>query len=437
MHMKFFAQKPSGKYKRFGALSALFLSVTASLTLFAGGVSAASLNSFSSVLQNTPIFSSEPALEKVSVKINGVSPSFAYAPFILGDYTLIPLRAVMENLGCKVEWVEKTQSILITSAGKNITLVIDSDEMTVNGVKKKIPAKAILVGEVTYVPLRAVSESLDATVGWDEKTQTAGIYSREKTHSLTLGICTVTIGQTYDSFVALYGLPTYSVSAENGLLWHVYANPNAFLAIASDGGIICAYYTNTPGFSTSEGLQYGAAAPADGRQYEYVHTEHVNLHKYYDTIEKQLCAVYAAADGYYNLHDINTALAGGARMGLDILNAFRAANHLPALTWDDAAAACSLDHAAYMADIGELTHTGASGESAITRYQMYNPGFKWQAWGENICAGAKNIFTCMNGWRNSRQHRAIMLSDKKYAGIGMIYKPHGAYNYSAAMLLLK
>ena len=99
MHMKFFAQKPSGKYKRFGALSALFLSVTASLTLFAGGVSAASLNSFSSVLQNTPIFSSEPALEKVSVKINGVSPSFAYAPFILGDYTLIPLRAVMENLG--------------------------------------------------------------------------------------------------------------------------------------------------------------------------------------------------------------------------------------------------------------------------------------------------------------------------------------------------
>ena len=206
--MKFFAQKPSGKYKRFGALSALFLSVTASLTLFAGGVNAASLNSFSSVLQNTPIFSSEPALEKVSVKINGVSPSFTYAPFILGDYTLIPLRAVMENLGCKVEWVEKTQSILITSAGKNITLVIDSDEMTVNGVKKKIPAKAILVGEVTYVPLRAVSESLDATVGWDEKTQTAGIYSREKTHSLTLGICTVTIGRTYDSLriADLFGL---------------------------------------------------------------------------------------------------------------------------------------------------------------------------------------------------------------------------------------
>lgn len=181
--MKFFAQKPSGKYKRFGALSALFLSVTASLTLFAGGVNAASLNSFSSVLQNTPIFSSEPALEKVSVKINGVSPSFAYAPFILGDYTLIPLRAVMENLGCKVEWVEKTQSILITSAGKNITLVIDSDEMTVNGVKKKIPAKAILVGEVTYVPLRAVSESLDATVGWDEKRRRPA-FIRVKKHIL-------------------------------------------------------------------------------------------------------------------------------------------------------------------------------------------------------------------------------------------------------------
>lgn len=144
-------------------------------------------------------------------------------------------------------------------------------------------------------------------------------------------------------------------------MWHVYANPAAFLTVASDGGIVCAYYTNTPGFLTSEGLQYGSAAPDDGRQYEYVHMGNVNIHKYYDTIEKKLCAVYVAADGYYNLHDINVSLTGQARIGLDILNAFRAANHLTALTWDEAAANCSTDHAAYMADMGELTHTGPGG----------------------------------------------------------------------------
>lgn len=422
---------------RFGTVSALFLSVTASLTVFSASAGAFSLTPASAVLQNTQPFTESVPVEKVNVKINGASPSFTYAPFISGDHTLIPLRAVMENLGCKVEWIESSQSIIITSADKKITLVIDSDEMTVNGEKKKIPASAILVGEVTYVPLRAVSESLDATVGWDEATQTAGIYSHARNHTLTLGNCTVAIGQSLASFTSTHGLPTYSVLGENGLLWHVYANPSAFLTVASDGGIICAYYTNTPGFSTAEGLQYGAAAPTDGRQYEYMHTGHINVHKYYDTIDKQLCAVYVAADSYYNLHDINAALAGEARMGLDILNAFRAANHLSALTWDDAAAVCSADHAEYMADIGELTHTGVAGESAIQRYQYYNPGFRWQSWGENICAGAKNIFTCMNGWRNSRQHRTIMLSDKKYAGIGMVYRPHGVYNYSAAMLVLK
>lgn len=426
--------------RRFSALrgaAALFLAasaVVAGMTAFDVPVDAADASV--PFVPHTAFYAS-PAVQTVHVKINGIAPSFAYAPFLSGDYTYIPLRAVMEHLGATVEWIESIQSIVITSAGKTITMTIDSDEMTVNGVKKTLPVKVLLVGDVTYVPLRAVSESLGAAVGWDDSTQTVGIYTNEKTHSLSLGISKVAIGQTFDSFTALHGLPTYSVSGENGLMWHVYANPAAFLTVASDGGIVCAYYTNTPGFLTSEGLQYGSAAPDDGRQYEYVHTGNVNIHKYYDTIEKKLCAVYVAADGYYNLHDINVSLTGQARIGLDILNAFRAANHLTALTWDEAAANCSTDHAAYMADMGELTHTGPGGENAIERYQAYNPSFRWKAWGENICAGAKNIFTCMNGWRNSRQHRTLMLSDKQYAGIGMVYKPHGAYTYSAAMLLLK
>lgn len=426
--------------RRFSALrgaAALFLAasaVVAGMTAFDVPVDAADASV--PFVPHTAFYAS-PAVQTVHVKINGIAPSFAYAPFLSGDYTYIPLRAVMEHLGATVEWIESIQSIVITSAGKTITMTIDSNEMTVNGVKKTLPVKVLLVGDVTYVPLRAVSESLGAAVGWDDSTQTVGIYTNEKTHFLSLGTSKVAIGQTFDSFTALHGLPTYSVSGENGLMWHVYANPAAFLTVASDGGIVCAYYTNTPGFLTSEGLQYGSAAPDDGRQYEYVHMGNVNIHKYYDTIEKKLCAVYVAADGYYNLHDINVSLTGQARIGLDILNAFRATNHLTALTWDEAAANCSTDHAAYMADMGELTHTGPGGENAIERYQAYNPSFRWKAWGENICAGAKNIFTCMNGWRNSRQHRTLMLSDKQYVGIGMVYKPHGAYTYSAAMLLLK
>lgn len=379
-----------------------------------------------------------PEVETASVKINGVSPLFTHAPFLANGSTLVPVRAVMEHLGCKVGWEDATQAVTITTVGKNISLAIGSDEIKVNGTVKKIPAPALLIGDVTYVPIRAVSEALGATVGWDDAARTAGIYTYEKNHTLTVGAHTLAIGQTFDSFTAANGFPTYSVPGENGLTWHVYAaSPDSFFTVGTDGGILCAYYTNTPGFATAEGLNYGLTAPEDGKQYEFVRSGHVGFHKYYDVNQKILCAVYAIADGYYNPHDIGAALNGQARIGLDILNTFRYANHLSPLVWDDAAAVCSADHARYMASVGELTHTGSDGSNAIERYLLYNPGFRWSSWGENICAGAKNIFTCMNGWRNSVQHRAIMLSDKTCAGIGFIHDPQGKYAYSAAMLLLR
>ena len=378
------------------------------------------------------------SVETVSVRINGVSPLFTYAPILSNDSTLIPVRAVMEHLGCTVGWEDATQTVTVIGMGKNIAMKIGSNEIKVNGTVKSIPAPAELIGEVTYVPLRAVSEALGAVVGWDDNTQTAGIYTYETTHSLSVGSYTVTVGQTVDALFAACGQPSYSIWGENGLIWHVYTqNPATFFTAAADGGIVCGYYTNAPGFSTSDGLAYGAAAPEDGKQYELTKNGHMNVHRYYDGFDKILCSVYVVADGYYNTHDINASLHAQSRLGLDILNSFRAANLLGTLAWDDAAAVCAADHARYMASVGELTHTGADGSSAIQRYLLYNPTFKWTAWGENICAGAKNIFTCMNGWRNSLQHRTIMLSDKAYAGIGMVYSPDCAFDYSAVMLLLK
>lgn len=413
------------------------LYITALTACLAVGTTAAPLHA-AETMKHTVLSQSSAEPETVHVKINGISPYFTYAPFLWNDTTMIPARAVMEKLGCTVDWVQETQTVKISAGGKSILLTVGQSELTVDGVKKNIPAPTLLIGEVTYIPLRAVSETLGATVGWDEATDTAGICSYEKTHTLSVGSTAVTLGQTVQSFFAAYGLPSYSYLGENGLMWHVYADsPASFFAVASDAGILCAYYTNAVGFHTSDGYAYGADAPSDGKQYEYTHSGHVNLHRYYDTVEKKLCAMYGILDGYYNLHNVNDVLAGEARMGLDILNAFRYANGLAPLYWDDAAAECSTAHAAYMASVGKLTHTGADGSGAIERYLTYRPDFRWTAWGENICAEAKNIFTCMNGWRNSTIHRSLMLSDKLYAGLGLVYVPDGKYNYCAAMLLLK
>ena len=384
------------------------------------------------------------SMSTVNVKINGVSPYFQFAPILTEYSTLVPVRAVMEYLNFTVGWDDPTQTVTIsginsvTGTNTTVTLVINSSEITVNGIKKEIPSPAQLIGDTTYVPIRAVSEALGATVGWDAATNSAGIYTYNKSHTMSIGDYKVTIGQTTDELFSICGAPSYSLIGENGLMWHVYAvYAPAFMMVASDAGIVCGYYTNSTLFTTSEGLSYGSAAVSETDQYEYVKIDNINIHKYYDTFEGILCGVYAIADGYINNFDISLSLSNQSRMGIDILNSFRYANHLSPLVWDDAAAACSADHARYMSSQGELTHTGPEGTSAIQRYLTYNPGFKWTSWGENICAGAKNIFMCMNGWRNSMQHRYIMLSDKTSVGIGMIYQPGAAYEYCAAMLLLK
>ena len=382
----------------------------------------------------------ELPVNAVNVHINGETPLFTYAPLMIGDSVLVPVRTVMQHLGCTVEWNDAAQSVTIRNDTVTAVFVIDTPTVTVNGTVRAIPAAAILIGDTTYVPLRAVSEALGAVVGWDESTNTAGIYTRVATaakHTLTIGDYRVNIGDSTGTLFSLCGQPTYAISGENGLIWQVYATyPTAVMAVATDGGIVCGYYTCSPHFSVSDGISYGDPTPAGGLQYELTHSASASIHRYYDTIDGILCSICVLADGYNNLHDISASLANQSRFGLDILNSFRYEKHLALLEWDDAAAVCSADHARYMASTGTLTHSGADGSTGIRRYLSYNPGFKWTSWGENICAGAKNIFMCMNGWRNSRQHRTILLSDKKYAGIALIHSPGSAYEYCGAMLVL-
>ena len=392
--------------------------------------------SFYSFAQNT--VANEDQIQTVKIKVNGKTLVSEYSAVLSQGTTIVPLRAVMEALECNVEWENEAQSITISKNDTIIKMQIGSNVMFVNGTKKEIPIPAQLIGNTTYIPIRAVSESIGATVGWESSDFSAGISTLAKGSTLTIGQYSVTVGDTVSSLTSTCGLPSYTIIAENGLLWYVYANyPAAFMAVATDAGIVCGYYTNSSLFSTSENLTYGNKISEDAGEYRITKYENFAVSEYFDSIDGILCAVHCMAHGFHNEYPHEEILYGQARIGLDILNSFRYQNQQMSLEWDEAASACSLDHSLYMATSGELSHSGADGSSAIERYLIYNPLFTWSAWGENISAGAKDIYICINGWRNSPYHRQIMLSDKHTAGIGLAYVPDGVYTYCATMFLLK
>ncbi|MDR1638126.1 MAG: hypothetical protein LBT59_00385 [Clostridiales bacterium] len=92
------------------------------------------------------------------------------APFISAEgRTMIPIRVIAEALGAQVQWNQETRTAIIADNG--VTLRISIGQPLANGL-----GTAVIVGDRTFVPIRYVSESLDANVVWDGEKETVSIY---------------------------------------------------------------------------------------------------------------------------------------------------------------------------------------------------------------------------------------------------------------------
>jgi hypothetical protein len=91
-------------------------------------------------------------------------------PFINAEAgrTLVPLRFVSEALGAEVGWDPETRQVTITDDEQEIILTIGSTTVQVNGEKQTVDcAPEILAPGRTFVPLRFISETLEAEVTYD------------------------------------------------------------------------------------------------------------------------------------------------------------------------------------------------------------------------------------------------------------------------------
>ncbi len=110
--------------------------------------------------------------EEISVTINGNQVWFDQPPVIENDRTLVPLRAIFEALGATVDWNENTQTVTAVNGDVTISLTIGSDILYVNDSSVILDVPAQLQGGRTLVPVRAVAESFNCMVDWDELSQT-------------------------------------------------------------------------------------------------------------------------------------------------------------------------------------------------------------------------------------------------------------------------
>lgn len=105
------------------------------------------------------------------VYLNGNIVGFPDAvPFISNGRTLVPVRFIAESLGAKVDWSQSKQEVTIEKGKEKIVLKIGEKKATVGTKVIELDTNAVIKQSRTFVPLRFISETLDATVEWEGKT---------------------------------------------------------------------------------------------------------------------------------------------------------------------------------------------------------------------------------------------------------------------------
>lgn len=110
----------------------------------------------------------EKVIKAVPVKvfIDGNPLALEKPVKIKKDRNLVPVRSIFEALRASVSWDNESKTITAAKDDIKISLKIGSNVLEVNGNKTVLDVPPILINGTSYVPLRAVSESLQAKVEW-------------------------------------------------------------------------------------------------------------------------------------------------------------------------------------------------------------------------------------------------------------------------------
>lgn len=108
--------------------------------------------------------------EAIKVIVNDKKLNIEQDPLIINGRTLAPLRAIFEALDATVKWDGATQTITSVKGDKTVSMTIGKNEMYKNGEMIWLDEAPQIVGERTLVPVRAIAEALDCSVDWNGET---------------------------------------------------------------------------------------------------------------------------------------------------------------------------------------------------------------------------------------------------------------------------
>ncbi|MDD4048179.1 MAG: copper amine oxidase N-terminal domain-containing protein, partial [Clostridia bacterium] len=112
--------------------------------------------------------------------VQGKIVKFDSEPYIdENNRLMVPLRAIVEALGAKVDWSLEKRTINISGdvlgKKKSILFVIDEKTAIVDDARNEMDTCPVIKNSRTMIPARYVSEFMGATVNWNGETRTVTV----------------------------------------------------------------------------------------------------------------------------------------------------------------------------------------------------------------------------------------------------------------------
>lgn len=104
----------------------------------------------------------------IGIYVNQIKLTPDSSPYLENSRTFVPIRFISEALNAEIKWNSSTSTATITNGDKTIALPVGSKTVLVNGTSHNIDAPIRLYNNRVYVPVRFVSEILDCSVSWQQ-----------------------------------------------------------------------------------------------------------------------------------------------------------------------------------------------------------------------------------------------------------------------------
>jgi len=338
---------------------------------------------------------------------------------------MVPVRAFAGYIGADVEFDAETGAILLSIYNTSVELNLNSKDAIVNSSRRiTLPTTPTIYEGVSYIPLEAVTKSLNIEFIWDIETFTAYL-SLAKNY---------TLGLSADEVKLNYGVPVRSDRSEQGFDWYVYNEVSGELTMVGiENSSVVAYYLFGGDWELDCGLycgmsvenansllrMQGYSSAVGPRSIAYTGEDEYII-AYLDADGEDVCAVLYEKLEYKDIFLMTDRVTSSLALQMhDLVNAYRTNLGYAPLALDPMLSNLAQAHGQDMAAEGYFGHVDSQGLSNSDRFNTAGYGDCYCS--EAIAQAYRNSFEAFAGLLGSADYEALTTANFDNTGSSVVY----------------